>query len=74
MLGTNACDNIVSNSHCCLDSGEYMCTPVKMAVAATMMSGIIQVAMGVYGDSFLDGILDGILLSGMPLVLTPALA
>lgn len=53
VAGLNLCSAIESDSHCCLDSGEYMCTPVKMAVAVTMMSGIVQVLMGVLNFGFI---------------------
>lgn len=42
----NLCSDIQSSDYCCVDGDDYACTPVKLAVAATMVAGIYQVVMG----------------------------
>jgi len=53
MEGINSCTNIESYDHCCRDGEDFSCTPVKMAVAATMVSGIIQIVMGFLNFGFI---------------------
>jgi len=43
----NPCSNIQSDKYCCKDGDDWMCTPVNLAVAATLLSGVYQILMGI---------------------------
>jgi sodium-independent sulfate anion transporter 11 len=53
LQGLNLCSDIDSQDYCCRDGDDYLCTPVNMAIAATMISGLIQIGMGLVNFGFL---------------------
>jgi len=42
----NQCSDIQSYEYCCQDGDDWACTPVHLAVAATLISGLFQIGMG----------------------------
>eukprot|EP00038_Savillea_parva_P031389 m.85960 g.85960 ORF g.85960 m.85960 type:complete len:798 (+) comp9649_c1_seq2:837-3230(+) len=42
----NECSDIQTYEYCCKDGDDWACTPVHLAVAATLISGLYQIAMG----------------------------
>eukprot|EP00041_Stephanoeca_diplocostata_P035140 m.1228508 g.1228508 ORF g.1228508 m.1228508 type:complete len:802 (+) comp24645_c0_seq1:166-2571(+) len=49
----NPCSAVVDENFCCDDGGEFLCTPVPLAVAATLISGLYQIGMGVLNFGFI---------------------